>query len=209
MNATIALLHNVDYPTAGLTSFGRPGNYSSRQIARWTKQYVDDAQAGRDPNMDRLIEWLPENLPSNGQTSVVHGDFRVDNLIFHPDEPRIPAVLDWELSTIGDPLVDFAYHLMMYRLPPLTIAGLLGSDLNALNIPHEKDYVALYCQRTSRSEIPELDFYIAFNMFRLAAIFHGIKGRLIRGTATSAHAGKMADAVPIIADYAWRQAMKN
>jgi aminoglycoside phosphotransferase (APT) family kinase protein len=209
MNATLAQLHALDYEAIGLKDFGRPGNYFERQISRWTKQYLTDTQAGRDPHMDRLIDWLPANIPAGDESSVVHGDFRVDNMIFHPSEPRILAVLDWELATVGHPLADFAYHLMMYRLPPLTIAGLLGYDLERLNIPDEAEYVAAYCRRTGRTHIPSLDFYVAFNMFRLAAIFHGIKGRLIRGTAASEHANKMAESLPIIADYAWRQVAKG
>ena len=206
MNETLARLHCVDYGAIGLASYGRPGNYFERQIARWSRQYLGDVEAGRDPNMDRLIEWLPAHIPTGDDTSIVHGDFRVDNLIFHPTEPRVLAVLDWELSTLGHPLADFAYHLMMYRMPPLIIAGLVGSDLQTLNIPNEADYIAGYCRRTGRDGIADLDFYVAFNMFRLAAIFHGIKGRLARGTAASAHANKMVAALPFIAQRAWDQA---
>jgi aminoglycoside phosphotransferase (APT) family kinase protein len=209
MNDALARLHCLDFSAIGLADFGRPGSYFARQIARWSKQYLGDADhAGRDPNMDRLIEWLPAHLPEGDETALVHGDFRVDNLIFHPTEPRVLAVLDWELSTLGHPLADFAYHLMMYRLPPRIVAGLVGSDLEVLNIPSEADYVAAYCRRTGRAGIPNLDFYIAFNMFRLAAIFHGIKGRLARGTAASAHAREYAAGVGGMAELGWAQARR-
>jgi len=206
MNATLAQLHAIDPQAIGLGDYGRAGNYFERQIGRWSKQYLTDAEAGRDPNLDRLVEWLPGNIPPGDETAIVHGDFRVDNMIFHPTEPRVLAVLDWELSTLGHPLADFAYHAMMYRMPPRIIAGLAGADLPALNIPSEAEYVAAYCRRTGRNGIPDLDFYIAFNLFRLAAIFHGIKGRLARGTAASAHARDMVEALPIIAEQAWKQA---
>jgi aminoglycoside phosphotransferase (APT) family kinase protein len=203
MNATLARLHMIDFAAIGLSDYGRAGNYFQRQIARWSKQYLQDQDAGRDPNMDRMIEWLPDHIPPGDETSIVHGDFRCDNMIFHATEPRVIAVLDWELSTLGHPLADFAYHLMMYRMPPLVIAGLLGSDLEALNIPSEADYVAAYCRRTGRSGVPGLDFYIAFNMFRFAGIIHGIKGRAIRGTAASANAKDLIEALPIFAKSAW------
>lgn len=199
MNATLAMLHQVDYAAIGLSDFGRPGNYFARQIARWSKQYLQDAEAGRDENMDQLLVWLPENIPNDDQTSIAHGDFRCDNMIFHPHEARILAVLDWELSTLGHPLADFAYHAIMYRVPPSVVAGLQGVDLKAMNIPTEADYLAAYCARTGRSSIPAYEFYIAFNFFRLAAIFHGIKGRVLRGTAASTHAKERAASFPILA----------
>jgi aminoglycoside phosphotransferase (APT) family kinase protein len=204
MNATIAHLHGIDYQSVGLSRYGKPGNYFQRQISRWTSQYLQDAEAGRDSDMDRLVEWLPANIPAGDETSIVHGDFRVDNMIFHASEPRIVAVLDWELSTLGHPLADFAYHALMYYVPPHIVAGLVGADLNALNIPNEADYVAAYCQRSGRNAIPNYPFYIAFNIFRLAAIFHGIKGRVIRGTASSAQAAERAKAFPQLAQVAWR-----
>jgi aminoglycoside phosphotransferase (APT) family kinase protein len=206
MNATLAQLHSIDPEAAGLADFGRAGNYFQRQISRWTQQYLADEAAGRDPHLDLLIDWLPAHIPPGDETSIVHGDFRIDNMIFHPTEPRILAVLDWELSTIGHPLADFAYHVMMYRMPPLIIAGLVGADLAQLGLPSEADYVASYCRRTGRSGIKNLNFYVAFNMFRLAAIFHGIKGRIARGTASSAHARDMVAALPLIAERAWAQA---
>ncbi|WP_419816023.1 phosphotransferase [Glacieibacterium sp.] len=208
MNATIAQLHNLDPVAIGLGDFGKPGNYFARQIGRWSKQYLEDSDAGRVPSMDRLVEWLPANIPDDGdETRVVHGDYRCDNMIFHPTEPRVLAVLDWELSTLGHPLADFSYHLMMYRMPPTATAGLMGFDLPALNIPSEEDYTAAYCARTGRTGgIPNIDFYVAFNMFRLAAIIHGIRGRVVRGTAASAHAKKTAEGVEMLADHAWAQA---
>lgn len=207
MNATMAQLHGLDYLTLGLGDYGRPGNYFARQIDRWSRQYLEDADAGRDPVMDQLVEWLPANIPAGDETTIVHGDFRCDNLIFHPSEPRILAVLDWELSTLGHPLADFAYHAMMYRLPPHIVAGLGGSDLLALGIPTETDYVRAYCQKTGRDGISGYDFYIAFNLFRLAAIFHGIKGRVIRGTAASANARARVEAMPFVTALA-RDAME-
>jgi aminoglycoside phosphotransferase (APT) family kinase protein len=204
MNDTIARLHTIDYLSVGLGDYGKPGNYFQRQIARWTKQYLEDSEAGRDPNMDRLIAWLPANIPPGDETSIVHGDFRVDNLIFHPVEPRVVAVLDWELSTLGHPLADFTYLAMMYHMPPHIVAGLAGADLGTLNIPTEAEYVAAYCRRTRRDAIPHYAFYVAFNVFRLAAIFHGIKGRVMRGTASSAQAAERAEAFPELARIAWR-----
>jgi len=206
MNATIAQLHGIDHEAVGLGDYGKPGNYFERQIGRWSKQYLADTDAGRDPDMDRLIAWLPANIPAGDETAIVHGDFRCDNMIFHPTEARVLAVLDWELSTLGHPLADFAYHAMMYRMPPHIVAGLAGADLAALNIPAEADYVAAYCRRTGRAAIPAYEFYIAFNLFRLAAIFHGIKGRAIRGTAASAHALERAKNFPTLARLA-REAM--
>lgn len=208
MNETLARLHCVDYKAIGLADYGRPGSYFERQIGRWSRQYAEDVEAGRDPHLEQLIDWLSARIPAGDETSVVHGDFRVDNMIFHPSEPRIVAVLDWELSTLGHPLADFAYHLTMYRMPPLIVAGLVGADLQALNIPSEADYVAAYCRRTARDSIPSLAFYVVFNMFRLAAILHGIKGRIVRGTATSTRAESMAAALPSIAQLAWRQAQQ-
>ena len=202
MNAAMAQLHSFDPETIGLGDYGKPGNYFARQIGRWTRQYLADEEAGRDARMDALIEWLPDNIPAGDETRVVHGDMRCDNMIFHPTEPRILAVLDWELSTLGHPLADFAYHTMMYRMPPNIVPGLGGADLAALNIPSEQAYVADYCARTGRNSIPNYEFYIAFNLFRLAAIFHGIKGRVLRGTAASSQAAERAQAFPLLAQMA-------
>ncbi|WP_336952752.1 phosphotransferase [Sphingobium aromaticivastans] len=198
MNGTIAALHRLDPEAVGLGDYGRPGNYFERQIVRWSKQYLEDEAAGRDPGMDRLIEWLPTAIPAGDETRVVHGDFRCDNMIFHPTEPRILAVLDWELSTLGHPLADFAYHAMMFRMPPDVVAGLGGADLPALGIASEEEYRAAYCRNAGRPLISDADyaFCIAFNFFRLAAIFHGIKGRVIRGTAASAHAKERVESLP-------------
>ncbi|MBB3981074.1 aminoglycoside phosphotransferase (APT) family kinase protein [Sphingobium fontiphilum] len=197
MNATMAQLHSVD--TAPLEGFGKPGNYFARQISRWSRQYVEDEAAGRDPDMDWLVDWLAAHIPAGDESSVVHGDFRCDNMIFHPSEPRVLAVLDWELSTLGHPLADFSYHAMMYRMPPDIVAGLAGADLAALGIPSEEDYIAAYCARTGRAGIANWPFFMAFNFFRLAAIFHGIKGRVIRGTASSANARERAENFPRLA----------
>jgi aminoglycoside phosphotransferase (APT) family kinase protein len=208
MNATIASLHMLSPESVGLADYGRPGNYFERQIRRWTTQYLDDAEAGCDADMDALIAWLPGAIPTDDETRIVHGGFRCDNMIFHPERPEIIAVLDWELSTIGHPLADFAYHAMMYRMPPDIVAGLGGADPVALGLPTEAAYVAAYCRRTGRTGIGDWDFYIAFNFFRLAAIFHGIKGRVIRGNASSAQARERAAALPRLARLA-RAAMEE
>ena len=208
MNATIAQLHSFDPVAIGLGDFGKPGNYFARQIGRWSQQYLDDADAGRCAAMDRLVEWLPAHIPLGDEVSVVHGDYRCDNMIFHATEPKVLAVLDWELSTLGHPLADFSYHLMMYRMPPSLTAGLTGVDLAALNIPDEAAYTAAYCRRTGRDGIANMDFYVAYNMFRLAAILHGIQGRVVRGTAASAHAKASGAGVAPLAELAWEQAVK-
>lgn len=206
MNATIAQLHKVDYQAAGLGDYGKPSNFYERQTAMWTRQYLADEDAGRDPYMDRLIQWLPAHIPAGDETTIVHGDFRCDNMIFHPSEPRILAVLDWELSTLGHPLADFAYHALMYRIPPDIVAGLVGADLQALNIPSEEEYLAAYADRTGRSDLAGYDYAITFCLFRLAAIFHGIKGRVLRGTASNAKARERAEILPKLCRLAWEQA---
>jgi aminoglycoside phosphotransferase (APT) family kinase protein len=207
MNETLARLHGFDPQAVGLGDYGKPGNYFARQISRWTRQYLADDLAGRNPDMDALIEWLPTVTPPAEESTIVHGDFRCDNMIFHPAEPRVLAVLDWELSTLGHPIADFANHAMMYRMPPDIVAGLKGADLAALAIPSEADYVASYCARTGRAGIPAYEFAIAFNLFRFAAIFHGIKGRYLRGTAASQNAANRAEMFPRIARMA-RQCME-
>ena len=199
MSETLARLHAIDPVAVGLGDFGKPGNYFARQIGRWTKQYLGDEAAGRNPDMDALIEWLPAHIPAGDETRVIHGDFRCDNMFFDPVRPVIRAVLDWELSTLGHPLADFAYSAMMYRMPPDIVAGLAGADLAALNIPSEDQYIARYCAAAGRSDLADYEFYIAFNFFRLAAIFHGIKGRVIRGTAASSEAPRRAASFPLLA----------
>lgn len=208
MNDVMARLHRIDHVAAGLSDYGRPDRYLERQIARWSTQYLADEDAGRDPHLDRLIEWLPANTPEASGAAIVHGDYRCDNMIFHPTEPRVVAVLDWELSTIGDPLADFANHAMMYRMPPHVVAGFAGTDPAGLNIPSEADYVAGYCRRVGRIDIADFDFYVAFAFFRLAAIFHGIKGRAIRGTASSPAARERASILPELCALAWDQAVR-
>ena len=207
MNATIAQLHGIDPAAVGLADYGRPAGFVERQVARWSKQYLADDAAGRLPQMDALVDWLGEHLPADrGEARIVHGDFRCDNMIFAADEPRVLAVLDWELSTLGDPLADFVYHLMLYRMPAGIFTGLGGLDLAALGIPSEDDYVAAYCRRTGRDHLPDLDYLMVFVMFRLAGILHGIKGRVARGTASSSHAAAMANQLEPLADLALAQA---
>jgi len=205
-NQTIADLHNFDIAKIGLEDYGRSGNYFARQISRWTKQYAASATEQID-EMDRLIAWLPENIPDDGSAAVVHGDFRLDNMIFHPTEPKVIAVLDWELSTIGHPLGDFTYHLMAWQMPEIGIGstGLVGKDLAALGIPAEEEYVASYCRRTARSDgIPNRNFYSAYNFFRLAGILQGIAGRVRDGTAASVHAERATKAVLPLAKIGWQ-----
>jgi aminoglycoside phosphotransferase (APT) family kinase protein len=198
MNTTLAQLHQINPQAVGLADFGRSGNYFERQISRWTRSYLADTDAGRDAGMDMLIKFLPGAIPESDETAIVHGDFRCDNLIFHPTEPRILAVLDWELSTLGHPLADFTYHAMMYRMPPEIVAGLGDVDPLHLNIPDEAAYVAQYCAATGREGIPNYEFYITFNFFRMAAIFHGIKGRVVRGSAASAHSAARVEHYPTL-----------
>ncbi len=208
MNAAIASLHGVVPAVAGLEDFGRADGYIARQILRWSRQYAaDEDVAGRIEAMDRLIEWLVQHAPAEQPAgAVVHGDFRIDNLIFHPTEPRVLAILDWELSTIGDPYADFAYHLMMYRLRIEAIPGLAGCDLHSLGVPDESAYTQAYCRRRGLAEIPNLAFYKAFCLFRLAGIFHGIRARVARGTAVSAQARRYAVEVESLAQQGWQQA---
>src|SRR5579885_518396 len=204
LNDVIARLHRVDYQAIGLGDFGRPGNYVRRQIDRWTKQYRA-SETEPIPAMDRLIAWLPGHVPEDEETRIVHGDYRLDNVIFHPTEPRILAVLDWELSTLGNPLGDFAYHMMSWRLGQDAYRGLGGHDLAALGIPDEAAYRALYCRRTGRQDIPHWDFYLAYNMFRLAAILQGIMGRVVEGTAANVRAREAGARARAIAEAGWRQ----
>ncbi len=205
MNRVIAALHKVDYAAIGLADFGKPGNYFARQIDRWTKQYRA-SETEKIEAMDRLIEWLPKNLPPDDETSIVHGDYRLDNMIFHPTEPRVLAVLDWELSTLGNPLGDFSYHMMTWELGPEAYRGLRGKDLKALGIPTKDEYQAAYCRRTGRDGIPNWDFYMAYNMFRLAAILQGIMGRVVEGTAANIKARESGARARALAEAGWRQA---
>ena len=211
VNETIARLHNFDYDALGLADYGKPGNYFARQISRWTGQYRA-SETARIRSMDALIDWLPANIPQDESAAIVHGDFRLDNMIVHPNEPRVIAVLDWELSTIGHPLADFTYHLMAWQMPEIGIGstGLLDKDLDALGLPDEDTYTARYCERTGRSDgIPHRSFYSAFNFFRLAAILQGIAGRVRDGTAASAHAGQAAKAVTPLAALGWQHATRD
>jgi len=207
-NQTIADLHNFDYEKIGLSDFGKPGNYFARQISRWSKQYAA-SETSEITAMNKLIEWLPGNIPLDESATIVHGDYRLDNMIIHPAEPRIIAVLDWELSTIGHPLGDFTYHLMAWQMPEIGIGstGLQGKNLEALGIPSEEDYVAGYCAKTGRdNSIANRDFYSAYNFFRIAAILQGIAGRVRDGTAASVHAERAANAVAPLASLGWEYA---
>ncbi len=213
MNRVQAALHLVKPASVGLEGYGKPGNYFERQIGRWSKQYLASV-TDPIPEMDWLIEWLPSHIPASARdeslVSVVHGDFRLDNLMFHPTEPRVLAVLDWELSTLGHPLADFAYHCMSWHIAPGIFRGIEGLDLAALGIPTEAEYIALYCQRTGFTTPQALkadwNFYLAYNMFRLAAILQGIAKRVQAGTASSAQAQQSgAGAVPM-ARSAWQLA---
>ena len=206
LNRVIAALHKVDYAAIGLGDYGKPGNYFARQIGRWTKQYRA-SETEKIEAMDRLIEWLPENIPPEEETTIVHGDYRLDNVIFHPREPRILAVLDWELSTLGHPLADFSYHCMSWNVPPGIFRGLTGFDLAALGIPSEEQYVALYCERVGRAPIDRdhWDFYMAYNMFRAAGIAQGIMGRVIDGTAASQFAIQAGRNARPMAESGWKR----
>jgi aminoglycoside phosphotransferase (APT) family kinase protein len=188
MNAVLAALHDVDVEAAGLGDFGRPGSYFERQLARWSGQYRA-SETGRVEDMDRLIAWLEQNLVADdGRVSLVHGDYRLDNMIFAPDRPHVVAVLDWELSTLGHPFADIAYQCMQWRLPHASgFRGLGGLDRAALGLPGEAEYVARYCQRRGLAEIPDWPFHLAFSFFRLAAICQGVYKRALDGNASSPH----------------------
>ena len=202
MNGVIAALHSVDYGKVGLADFGRPGNYMSRQIARWSRQY-QASETEKQPAMDRLIDWLPHHVPPESEPRIVHGDYRIDNLIVHPTEPRVIGVLDWELSTIGNPLADFAYHAMAWRVTPELFRGLAGVDLAGLGIPSEDEYVAAYRSRTGRGRIADWEFYIVYSLFRLAAIMQGIAKRAIDGTAASREAVELGRLARPVGEQAW------
>lgn len=211
VNETIARLHTIDYAAIGLADYGKPGNYFARQISRWSGQYRASETSTVDA-MDALIDWLPENIPEDDSASIVHGDYRLDNMIVHPTEPRVIAVLDWELSTIGHPLADFTYHLMIWDMPNIGIGsvGLVDKPLQELGIPDKDAYIEQYCQRTGRdSGLANRNFYSAFNFFRLAAILQGIAGRVRDGTAASAHAAEAVNAVKPLADLGWQFAKQG
>jgi aminoglycoside phosphotransferase (APT) family kinase protein len=202
MNAVIAALHRVDYEAVGLGDFGRPGNYMARQIARWSRQYrASETEA--IAAMDALIDWLPQHLPDEGAPAIVHGDYRMDNLVFHKTEPRVIGILDWELSTIGDPLADFAYHAMTWRVTPELFRGLAGIDFAAAGIPDEAEYVASYCRRTGRESVAAWEFYMVYSLFRIAAIVQGIAKRAIDGTAASQEAVEVGRLARPFAEQAW------
>jgi len=201
MNRVLAALHNVNVDAVGLADFGKPGNYFERQVGRWTKQYRA-SETERSTAMEKLIEWLPANMPADdGLVSLVHGDYRIDNLMFHPTEPRIIAVLDWELSTLGHPLADLSYQCMAWALPAGGgISGLGGVDRSSIGLPSDDDYIAAYCARTGRDGIDNWNFYLVFCFFRLAAILQGIKKRALIGTASSAEAKSRGDMVEPLAE---------
>jgi aminoglycoside phosphotransferase (APT) family kinase protein len=206
MNATIARLHAFDPGAIGLSDFGRGENYVARQVERWSKQYRA-SQTETIDEMERLIAWLPAHIPPAGPVRLVHGDYRLDNVIVAPDAPRVLAVLDWELSTLGDPLADFSYHLMKYHMPPTDTGAstgtLAGHDLAALGIPSLESYVDAYVARTGLDPRPHLPAYLAYNFFRIAAIYQGIVGRVRDGTATSEFAPAKAAMVQPLAATAW------
>jgi aminoglycoside phosphotransferase (APT) family kinase protein len=208
MSRVLAALHCVDYTAAGLADYGKPGNYFARQIDRWTRQYRA-SETERIEAMDRLIDWLPTHLPAESEppTRIVHGDFRLDNLIFHPSEPRVLAVIDWELSTLGHPLADFGYHIMSWYIPPAEIShGMAGLDLGALGIPSAREHWASYLQRTGLQMRADPRFYLVYNLFRSAGILQGIAKRAQEGTAASARALEVAKSTRPLAELAWQLA---
>ena len=215
MNRVISELHKVKFAERGLADYGKPGNYFERQIGRWSKQYTASITQPI-PEIDQLMQWLPAHIPASARdesmVSIVHGDFRLDNLLFHPTEPRVLAVLDWELSTLGHPLADFSYHCMAWHIPPGTFRGIGGLDVRSLGIPTEVDYIRRYCERTGLTTPEALaadwNFYLAYNLFRLAAILQGIAKRVEAGTASSAQAVSSAAGAPLLAKMAWDFALK-
>jgi aminoglycoside phosphotransferase (APT) family kinase protein len=215
MNRVMAALHTVRPEAIGLSDYGKPGNYFERQIGRWSKQYIASITQPI-PEMDLLMAWLPQNIPAMARdeslVSIVHGDYRLDNLMFHPTEPRVLAILDWELSTLGHPLADFSYHCMAWHIPPGAFRGIGGLDVQALGIPSEASYIARYCERTGFATPEQLEadwnFYLAYNLFRLAAILQGIAKRVETGTASSAQAVSSAAGARPLAEMAWRFAQR-
>lgn len=208
MADVLARLHRVDVAAAGLSDYGKPGNYYARQIARWTRQYLA-AKTHDIPAMDRLMEWLPAHIPPGDETAVVHGDYRVENLIFHPVEPRIVAIVDWELSTLGHPLADLAYNCLTYHLPPEALGRAGGEEIDRRGVPSEAEYVTAYCRRSGRSGVRDWHFYLAFSMFRLASILQGVYARGLHGNAASAHALQRGAAARQIAERGWATAQQG
>jgi aminoglycoside phosphotransferase (APT) family kinase protein len=210
MNRVMVALHTLDYRAAGLTDFGKPGNYFARQIARWSKQYRA-SETERIEAMENLIRWLPANIPPDDETALVHGDFRLDNMIFQSNSPRVLAVVDWELSTLGHPLADFSYHVMLWRISGGEVGGLQGLDLPALGIPTEGQYVDAYCRRTGRGPIAPgvWEFCMAYNLFRIASIRQGIMKRVLEGTAASRHAREAGAQARATAELAWQQVQEH
>jgi aminoglycoside phosphotransferase (APT) family kinase protein len=215
MNRVIAALHTVKFADQGLSGYGKPGNYFERQIGRWSKQYVASVTQPI-PEMDQLMAWLPQHIPAmardESMTSIVHGDFRLDNLMFHPTEPRVIAVLDWELSTLGHPLADFSYHCMTWHIPEGLGRGIGGVDIASLGIPSEAAYIQQYCESTQLTTPEALAkdwrFYMAYNMFRIAAILQGIAKRVEAGTASSAQAVSSGAGARPLAQLAWKFAQQ-
>ena len=210
MNQTLANLHKVNYKQQGLGDYGRPGNYFDRQISRWSKQYTASITTPID-EMDKLIEWLPKHMPESAKqdlTSIVHGDFRLDNMMFAAEENKVIAVLDWELSTLGHPIADFSYHCMSWHIPQGAFRGIGGVDIASLGIPSEQDYIRRYCERTGFTTpeqlAPDWNFYLAYNMFRIAAILQGIAKRVEAGTASSAEAKASGAGARPMAELAWK-----
>lgn len=207
MNECLARLHSVDWASAGLGDYGKPSDYVARQISVWTRQYAA-ARTDPIPAMEALVEWLPAHIPasdaSGEETTIAHGDYRLDNMILHPAEPRVLAIVDWELSTLGHPLADLAYNCMTYHLPegPLW-KGLGETDCGSLGIPPEEDYVAAYCRRTGRDGVPDWEFFMAFGLFRLASICQGVYARAIQGNASSRNALEVGAKAPILAEAGW------
>jgi aminoglycoside phosphotransferase (APT) family kinase protein len=204
---TLAALHNVDHVAAGLGDYGKAGNYFERQVGRWTKQYRA-AETERMDDMERAIDYLSRSIPEQTRTSIVHGDYRIDNMIFAHDEPKVIAVLDWELSTTGDPLADFSYMMMNWVTEPEGRSGVKGLTGPETGIPTIEQMTERYCAATNRDGVPDLNWYFAFGLFRLASIVQGIKKRVLTGTASSAHAAEMAERVPHLASAAWDFARK-
>jgi aminoglycoside phosphotransferase (APT) family kinase protein len=202
MNDVLARLHRVDYAAVGLADFGKPGSYLERQIARWTKQY-EAARTDTVEAMDNLIAWLPEHVPPGDETCIAHGDYRLENSIYHPTEPRMLALLDWELATLGHPLADLAYNCLVYHMNSPTQGTLLGNDPAASGIPSEEAYVAAYCRRTGRAGVEHWDFYLAFSLFRLASIAQGVYKRGLDGNASSEQAMTYGAICALLAGLAW------